>query len=125
MTAPRSERGQSTVELALCLPFVLLLITAAVETTSLAVDNIKLWHATREAARVAAVEPDAELARAAALRVIAPLHVEVIPEPHTRVRGEAVVVETLYRPDAAVPLLGGLFERLRLRARATMRIEVP
>ncbi|MGH2756488.1 MAG: TadE/TadG family type IV pilus assembly protein [Actinomycetota bacterium] len=119
------ERGQATVELALCLPFVLLLIGSAIEITAVSVDNIRVWHATREAARVAAVEPDPSVVTSVATDVIAPLQISISPERDARVGGEPVVVETTYRPDADVPVIGRLFERLRLTARVAMRIEVP
>jgi hypothetical protein len=119
------ERGQATVELALCLPLVLLLVGSAIEITALSVDNIRVWHATREAARVAAVDPDPNVATRVARDVIAPIDVAISPDRIARVGGEPVVVEAVYRPDADVPLIGALFERLRLTARVAMRIEVP
>jgi Flp pilus assembly protein TadG len=120
-----SDRGQATVELALCLPFILLLIGSAVEITAVSVDNIRVWHATREAARVAAVEPDPSVATRVATDVIAPIDISISPPSDARVGGEPVVVEASYRPDADVPVIGQVFERLRLTARVAMRIEVP
>lgn len=95
------------------------------EATSVALDNLSVWHATREAARIAAVEPDPSVVRAVAERVVSPLDLSITPGSEARVAGEPVVVSTSYRPDAAVPLIGALFERLRLTARVAMRIEVP
>lgn len=120
-----AQRGQATVEIALCLPLVALLVGAVVETTAVAVDNVRLWHATREAARAAAVEPDSSVPRAIAGRVIDPVELTIVPEPQARVAGEPVVVSATFVPDAQVPLIGALFERLRLHARVAMRIEVP
>jgi Flp pilus assembly protein TadG len=120
-----SDRGQATVELALCLPFILLLFGSAVEITAVSVDNIRVWHATREAARVAAVEPDPSVATRVATDVIAPIDISISPPSDARVGGEPVVVEASYRPDADVPVIGQVFERLRLTARVAMRIEVP
>lgn len=119
------QKGQATVELALCLPIVMLVIGALIEVTAVAVDNLRLWHATREAARVASVEPDDSVARAAATSVITPLDISITPEADARVGGEPVIVQAAYRPDAEIPLIGALFERLRLRAWVAMRIEVP
>jgi hypothetical protein len=121
----RSERGQATLELALCLPLFLFLVGAAIEVTAVSIDNIRVWHATREAARVAAVEPDPSVATRVAADVIAPIDISISPERDARVGGDPVVVEATYRPEADVPVIGRLFERLRLSARVAMRIEVP
>jgi uncharacterized membrane protein len=120
------ENGQATVELALCLPLVALLLAAVVEVGLLAVDRNRLWHSAREAARAAAVSSDRELAQeAAAASGLEGLTVEVEPEPHLRVRGEPATVTVTFEPEGHVPLVGGLVTGLELRATATMRIEQP
>jgi Flp pilus assembly protein TadG len=52
----RRERGQATVELALILPVVALILAALVQTGMVVVDHVRLWHAAREAARAAVVD---------------------------------------------------------------------
>jgi hypothetical protein len=122
----RKQAGQATVELALCLPFVALLLAALVEVGMLAGERARLWHAAREAARVAVVDPDPAAARAAAERTgLEPLSMSVDPTPAYRVQGRPLTVSLIYHPDSPVPLLGAVLRQASLRADATMRIEQP
>ena len=76
-----AERGQATVELALCLPIVLFVLGALVEIGLIAADQVRLWHAAREAARIAVVDPDPATARRAAEGAgFGSLHLAVNPE---------------------------------------------
>ena len=119
-------RGQATVELALCLPIVLALVGALVEVAALAGEQVRLWHAAREAARVAAVDADVDAARAGAQRSgLRPVEIEVDPRPSDRDAGEPVTVSLAYRHRGRVPVLRALFDAVVLRARASMRIESP
>jgi hypothetical protein len=120
------DSGQATVELALCLPFVALLIAAIVEVGILGSEHIRVWHATREAARVAAVENDHdEISRAAGSSGLEGLEIEISPGIAERRYGAPVTVAVRHRHHASVPLVGRLFEGVHLSAEATMRIEQP
>lgn len=120
------DRGQATVEFALCLPFVALLLAALFEVGMVVSDQVRLWHAAREAARVAVVDPDPAAARSAAEGVgLEDVVVEVTPGRTSRRQGEPLTVSLTYQPLGRMPLIGELFERLQLHARATMRIEQP
>jgi len=122
----RSERGQATLELALCMPVFALLMAMLVEAGGLATDHVRLWHIAREAARVAVVDPDEAEARAAAARVgLDDVDLDIDPGVDARVRGEPLTVTASYSPNGRVPLIGELFRSLTLRATATMRIERP
>ena len=122
----RSERGQATVELALCLPLVALVLAAVVQFGLLASDQIRLWHAAREAARVAVVDPDARAALDAAEQGgLTGLDLDVRPPVGDRVQGEPLTVTLSYVPSRRVPLLGMMLGGLVLRAEASMRIEQP
>ena len=126
MHCPRGERGQATVELALCLPLLAVVCAGLVETSMIAVDQVRVWHAAREAVRASAVDPDPAAARAAAESSgLARPQVVVEPGAEERSPGEATTVVVSYPYDARVPLLDALFERVVLRAEATMRIERP
>ena len=122
----REESGQATVELALTLPLLALVIGVLVEFGMLVADHARLWHAAREAARVAAVDADEDhqshAAREGGLR---PLEMTTEPGPNMRVQGEPVEVSLRYSPEGTVPLIGELFERITLTSSATMRIETP
>lgn len=121
-----AESGQATVELALTLPLLALLLAGLVEVGLLVADQGRLWHAAREAARVAVVDPDIEDVREAAERPgLAPIELHVDPPAHMRRQGDPLTVSLVYRPSGRVPVFGTLLERTALRARATMRIEQP
>lgn len=126
MPGPRDERGQATVELALCLPLLAVVCAGLVETTMVAVDQVRVWHAAREAVRTSAVDPDPAAVRAAAASSgLARPRVAIEPAADERSPGRATTVVVTYPYDGRVPLLGALFERVVLRAEATMRIERP
>ena len=123
---PNRERGQATVELALCLPIVAALLAVLVEFAAIGTDHLRVWHAAREAASVGIVDPSAGRIRdAATAGGLTPLDIEVTPGPHDRVRGEPLTVRVAYASDATVPLIGPLLRGTPLEAEATMRIERP
>jgi hypothetical protein len=112
--------------LALSLPLLVILLGFLVETAMLASDQVRLWHASREAARAAVVDPDPAAARAAAERSgLASLSIEIDPDPEYRVQGQPLRVHVSMRPEGTVPLIGKAFEGLELTASAAMRIEEP
>lgn len=121
-----SQSGQATVELALCLPLVALLIAVTLEFAALGLDRSRLWQAARESARVAAVDsdPDAveEVLEAAGL---GDATYEITPPASERVQGEPIEVVLRFQPTSSVPVLGELFEGLLLEAKASMRLERP
>jgi Flp pilus assembly protein TadG len=122
----RDERGQATLELALCLPFLALVLTAVVEVGALVADDVRLWHAAREAARAAVVDPDPAAARAAAERAgLSRFEMTISPEPAYRVQGGPLTVSLTYEPRTRLPLLGALMRAIELHAEASMRIEQP
>jgi hypothetical protein len=122
----KGECGQATLELALGLPLLALLLAGLVEVGLLVSDQTRIWHAAREGARVAIVDPDAADAVAAAERSgLKPLEVEISPAPQFRRQGDALTLKVAYAPRARVPLFGILLRRLELKAQATMRIEHP
>ena len=64
------DRGQATVELALVLPFVFVVLLVGVDVALISRDAIRVEHAAREAARVASVQGDANAATLAATRAL-------------------------------------------------------
>ena len=115
----RRERGQATVELALVLPVLALLVAGVIAVGVVAATQVSLENAAREAARAAALEPPAARARAveAATRSLGAtdhvVAVEVGPEYVTvRVSAEAPLTS----------MIPGLSAR-RLEADATFRRE--
>lgn len=61
----RGDRGQGSVELALVLPILVLMLAGIVWVGQLMATQVQLEHAAREGARAAAVEPGAASTRAA------------------------------------------------------------
>lgn len=120
----RGDEGQAAVELALVLPLVVALLLAVLQVGLIVRDQVLVVHAAREAARVAAVDPDPEAASRAAVEAsdlrAARLHVTVTErgEPGSRVR-----VEVRYRVATDVPLVGAALGDLTLVGGATMRVE--
>lgn len=118
------DRGQSSVEVALLLPFVALLLLAVVQVGLVARDQVLVVHAAREAARAAAVDAADGAASDAAASATdlspARLSVEVSGRGEAGTRVEVVV---RYRSETAVPLVGRLVGDVELTGRATMRVE--
>lgn len=122
--ACRDTRGQATVEAALVLPFVALLLLAVVQVGILVRAQVLVTHAAREAARAAAVDPDPSAA------VDAAEHASSLDATRMRVdvegrglRGSHVTVRVTYDAPTDVPLIGGLIGEVHLEGEATMRVE--
>jgi Flp pilus assembly protein TadG len=116
----RPAAGQATVELALVLPLVVLLLLALVQTGLVVRDQVLTVHAAREAAREASVGADMRRVRAAATEVLDRARVEVGPRGRV---GEPVEVRVRYRAETDVPLVGAVFPDVDLEARVVMRAE--
>jgi TadE-like protein len=116
----RSDHGQATVELALLLPLVALLLLGLVQVAMIVRDQVLVTHAAREAVRAAAVDGDPGAAARAARRSSSleagRLEVEVADRGAVGSRVRAVV---RYRVPSRLPLLGDLV----LTSAATMRVE--
>lgn len=124
MRRAREDGGQASVELALVLPLVALLLLAVVQLGLLVRDQILVVHAAREAAREAAVDPSPDAPRRAASvsSTLADSRLTVTSTGRGAA-GSRVRVEVAYRAPTAVPLVGAALGDLTLRASATMRVE--
>ncbi len=125
MTRRRGDRGQATVELALVLPVVLLLILLIVQLGLVVRDQIMVVNAAREGARAAIVEPSSS---AAAQAVFATTRLD--PARTDVAVGSAgspalVTVTVTYRSTTEVPLIGAMIGDVTLRESTTMRREAP
>ena len=124
--ARRREAGQATVELALLLPVVLLLLLAVLQVGLLARDVVLVAHASREAARAAAVDPAPSAARAAAIRSSGLSADRVTVRVTGRgSAGSRVRASVTYRAPTTVPLVGALVGDRAITSTATMRVEGP
>lgn len=125
MTRRRAgERGQATVELALALPLLVILLLGVVQVGLVVRDQVLVTHAAREAVRAAAVDPDPSASRDAGIRAGAldPDQLEIVVGPRGS-PGDRVTVSVAYRGTPRLPLVGEVVERVVLRAEATMRVE--
>jgi hypothetical protein len=103
----RADGGQGSVELALLLPVVLLLLLAVLQVGLLARDVVLVTAAVA----ASGLDP-------ARLSVTSSVTDEATI-------GRRVRVEVAYRAPTAVPLVGALLADRTLRAAATMRVEMP
>ncbi len=120
------DRGQSTTELALLLPVVVLLLVAVLQLGLVARDVVLVTHAAREAARAAAVDGTPGAARRAALTTsgLAADRMQVTASGRLG-PGSRVLVRVTYRIPTAVPIIGALLPDPSVTASASMRVETP
>jgi Flp pilus assembly protein TadG len=120
----RRESGQATVELALALPVLVVVMLLAVQVGLLVCDDILVVHAAREAARAAAVSSNSAEVSAAARRAAgldpARLSVDVGSRGGA---GSAVTVTVRYRAPTDVPIVGAFFGDYEMAQSVTMRVE--
>ena len=114
------EAGQTTAELAVVFPVVLLLALTVIQAALVLRDDLVLVDAAREAARAASVDPDPARAERAATAVLPGAAVDSGPRPAV---GELVTVRVRYRSATTLPLVGPLLPDPVLVAGAAMRVE--
>lgn len=117
------EQGQASVELALCLPVVAVLLLLVVQAGLVVADQVAVVQGAREGARRATVDPDPTAVRDAALAGrLVPARTVVRVE---RLAGTPPLAQVTVRHRAAtdVPLVGRLLPDVDLEASATMAIE--
>lgn len=118
------EAGQATVELALALPVAVLIGLVGVQAGLVAIDALLVHHAAREAARAAAVDPSAAVARRAAEGATSldggRLDVGLGGGSE---RGDDLRVTVRYSSPTEVPLVGRLVGDVEVGAEVMMRVE--
>ena len=119
-----AERGQSTVELALALPVVLLALALVVQVALLARDRVAVVHATRAAARAAVVDPTVGAATRAARSAGGPVGAASVQLDGDTAPGGLLGVTVTARPTV-VPLVGHVVARVQLRERLVVLVEGP
>jgi Flp pilus assembly protein TadG len=126
-----SDDGQATVEVALVLPVIVLLLMAVVQVGLIVHDRLLVTGAAREAARAFAVSGSAEVAQRAArapgglvserLRVHVTRELASVPDASGV---SLVVVRVTYTVVTDVPLAGSLLPDIDVVADAVMSSEV-
>ena len=122
---PTGEEGQATVERALTLPVVALLLLSLVQVTIVGRDHLLVTHAARAAAREAAVDRRPGSVRTAALVAAPALKAARVSTETSSRRGSSdiVTVTVAYRSETDVPLVGPLLPDVRLVGKAAIRYE--
>ena len=114
------DRGQSTIELALSLPVLLILLLGAVQVTVVARAQLAVIHAAHEAARAASISASPSTAAALAAREA----VDLTPlDVHTTTDATRVHVEVRATVPTDVPLVGSLVHDITVSADATMVLD--
>lgn len=114
------SRGQATVEFALVLPLVLCAIVVLADVTWLAVDQLRVNDASRNAARAAVVEQDGfDAVAALTARELLGERVQV----KTTVRDGLLSVQVSRQHDFLTPFLSSLMRSVFVRATSTMLLE--
>lgn len=125
MTTRRGDQGQSTVEFALVLPLVVLVVLFIVQAGLVVRDQLLVSHAAREAARAAAVsDSDRPSAATMAARQAGNLDAERVSATTTMVDADASVrVLISYRSITGIPIIGSLVPDIDLESTVVMRVE--
>lgn len=121
-TGSRRDRGQATVELALTMPLVCVMLLAVVQLAVVVADVLAVQLAAREGARAASVSLQGDgAAHRAATRATALRPLQV----HTVSNAGTVTVRVTYVERTTVPLIGALVPDIAVSASATMQFEPP
>ncbi|WP_147534437.1 TadE/TadG family type IV pilus assembly protein [Bacillus marasmi] len=125
----RSQKGQATVELALSLVMLLLIVFAIIDFGRIFQTYLTTNHAAQEGARIASLgATDAEITTAtkAAAQVddVTKLTVAITPPKELRKRGTFVTVATTYPVTISVPLMEMVLPNpFTVKSKTVMRVE--
>lgn len=120
-TSYKREKGQASVEFALVLPLVLLVLLGLLQVGVFVLEKLQVTGAAREGAREAAVTGDRERIKRAAQRSAVGMEIDVSVDRGPE-RGDPAVVAVSARPTE-LPVMGGIVSNLELESSATMRVE--
>ena len=117
MNRERSQDGQATVEFALVLPAVVIIVLLIFQVLVLGRDYLVLVDVTREAARGAAVDRSGNDANEAVDRGLPGAHLEL--QRH----GETITATVHYTAKTSLPIVGALLPDIAIQRSLTMWIE--
>ena len=118
----RDTRGQASVELALLLPVLVLLLLLAVQAALLARDRVLAVHAARVAGRAVIVDPHERAARAALQRQGGRAAAASVELRGDRQPGGIVTVVVAV-PPTRVPIVGRVIGPSALMERLSVLVE--
>jgi Flp pilus assembly protein TadG len=116
------DRGQATVELALCLPLLFMFLLAIVQLVVIVRDQLAVQLAAREAARAAAVAESSRASASSAAEQAVTLRPLIIA---TGIAIDTVTVTVSHVTHTDVPMIGALLPDITVKASATMALEPP
>lgn len=117
-----TESGQATVELAIILPFIVLIAAGLIQCGLIVANQLAVWNAARNAARAAAISPDPQIdAQQAANSAVDLRPLQVI----ITTTDDVVSARVVYIDHTNLPLIGVLFPEISLEATVAMLREIP
>ncbi len=114
------QRGQATVEFALVLPFVFVLLLLIVQLGFVMRDYVRVAHAAREAARAASVDPSNDRARDVVEHLLGDAIVTV---DRSGGIGDPVTAWVTFTSRTEVPIIGALLPDVTIDDSITIRAE--
>ncbi|MGH1493487.1 MAG: TadE/TadG family type IV pilus assembly protein [Acidimicrobiales bacterium] len=121
---PAQAEGQSTAELAIVLPLLMILLLTVVQVGLVARDYVAIHHSVGEAARRAALEPDhlPDLVDVASPSGLEPDRLQLGMEGG-RATGDLLTVRLDYQSPTDVPVVGAFVGDVELSTSAVVRVE--
>ncbi len=116
----RSQRGQATVEFAIVLPAVVIVLLMVFQALVLGHDYLVVANAAREAARAATVDPTGLDAQTVVHRSLAGATVTLVREGGV---GSMVRATVRYRAATSLPIVGAMVPDVWITNTVTMRVE--
>ena len=116
------DSGQATVELALALPLLCLLLLGMVQVAVVGRGQLAVQLAAHEAVRAAAVSADPEAAAIAAAHHAITLRPLIV---RLEVDDATITITVSYVDHTGVSMVGALLPDVTLQASATMALEPP
>ncbi len=124
MRSRARERGQSTVELAVVLPVVMVLLLAVAQSGVLVRDRLATVHAARVAARAVVVDPTTSSA-VSALDAAGGRAGDARVELGGELRSGGFATVTVHLEPVRLPLVGRVLGATTLSERLTVLVEGP
>ena len=125
----RNEKGQSLVEFAILLPFLLLLLMGILEFGIMLNSYLTINNAAREGARLGIVA-GSNIEIKELITNISPnldtknLTVNITPSEGSRKSGSTIAVEVIYNYQVTIPIISNIIHNVVvLKAQTSMRIE--
>lgn len=125
----RNEKGQSLVEFAILLPFLLLLLMGILEFGIMLNSYLTINNAAREGARLGIVA-GSNIEIKELITNISPnldtknLTVNITPSEGSRKSGGTIAVEVIYNYQVTIPIISNIIHNVVvLKAQTSMRIE--